>query len=285
MDQKTCVQIIEDFLTHILSTGKSKLTAKNYRHTLVMFHKWLQQNGSNLSYLTRVDVQLFVQYLETKGNSASTLNNRFAAITQFARFIDRSNIVENIRLPEVRPVRNIAPKSLERNERNNLLREVERDCNIRDIAIINLLLRTGIRVSELVALNRADVVINERSGTITIRNGKGNVSRRIPLSAEARLYLTKYLDTREDNDPALFLSNYRQRISVRTVQHMLSNYGVHPHALRHTFAKELVNKGVDISTVADLCGHADINVTRRYSKPTEKDLEKDLEKAIDKAFS
>jgi integrase/recombinase XerD len=62
---------------------------------------------------------------------------------------------------------------------------------------------------------------------------------------------------------------------------MLSNYNVHPHALRHTFVKELVSKGIDISTVADLAGHADINVTRRYSKPTEKDLEA----AIDKAFS
>lgn len=72
-----------------------------------------------------------------------------------------------------------------------------------------------------------------------------------------------------------------QRISVRAVQHMLSNYSVHPHALRHTFARELVSKGVDLSTVADLCGHADINVTRRYSKPTEKDLET----AIAKAFS
>ncbi|KGK89373.1 hypothetical protein DP73_09960 [Desulfosporosinus sp. HMP52] len=281
MDEKSVVKVIDDFLVYILDKGKSQLTAKNYRHSLKMFNDWLIDNDGNLAKLTRLDVQLFVQYLESKGNSASTINNRFAAISQFSRFIGSSNIIENIRSPQSRQARNIAPKSLEHTERNNLLHGVERNDNPRDIAIVNLLIRTGIRVSELVALNRSDVVTGERSGSFTVRNGKGNVSRRVPLSAATRLYLSKYLDTRDDNDPALFLSNFRQRISVRAVQHMLSNYGVHPHALRHTFARELVNKGIDLSTVADLCGHADINVTRRYSKPTEEDLEE----AIDKAFS
>ncbi len=281
MDEKSVVKVIDDFLVHILDKGKSQLTAKNYKSSLEMFNDWLIDNDGDLAKLTRVDVQLFIQHLESKGNSASTINNRFAAISQFARFIGSLNIIENIRLPQTRQAKNIAPESLERTERNNLLREVERNDNPRDIAIVNLLIRTGIRVSELVALNRSDVVTGERSGSITVRNGKGNVSRRVPLSAEARLYLSKYLEIRDDNDPALFLSNFMQRISVRAVQHMLSNYGVHPHALRHTFARELVSKGVDLSTVADLCGHADINVTRRYSKPTEKDQEE----AIDMAFS
>lgn len=281
MDEKSVVKVIDVFLSYILERGKSKLTVKTYKHTLEMFNVWLKENNGDLANLTRLDVQQFIQFLESKGSSASTINNRFAAISLFARFIERPNIIESIRVPEVRQARNIAPKSLERNERNNLLRGIERSDNSRDIAIVNLLLRTGIRVSELVALDRADVQIGERSGAIIVRNGKGNVSRRVPLSSEARLYLFKYLETRNDNAPALFLSNYRQRISVRAVQHMLSKYGVHPHALRHTFAKELVSKGVDISTVADLCGHADINITRRYTKPTEKDLVE----AIDKAFS
>ncbi len=281
MDEKSCVKVISDFISYMLAKGKSPQTAKTYRHSLELFNDWLAEYGGNISELTRVDVQLFIQYLESKGNSASTINNRFAAISKFAKFINHPHTIEDIRLPEVRQVRNIAPKSLERSERNTLLRELERKGNERDLAIVNTLLRTGIRVSELVALNRSDVTIGERSGVLVVRNGKGNVSRKVPLSAEARLFIKRYLDIRQDNDPALFLSNYGKRISVRTVQHMLANYGVHPHQLRHTFAKELVSKGVDISTVADLCGHADINVTRRYSKPTEKDLEI----AIDKAFS
>lgn len=281
MEEKSVVKVIKDFSEHILARGKSELTVKNYRQSLESFNNWLEASNGDLVNLTRLDVQLYVQHLESKGNSASTINNRFAAISQFARFLNRLDVTENIRLPEVRQARNVAPKSLERNERNNLLRAIDRKGNPRDIAIVSTLLRTGIRVSELVALNRSDIVIGERSGSAIVRNGKGNVSRKVPLSAEARLYLTRYLDTRNDSDLALFLSNFKKRISIRAVQHMLNNYNVHPHELRHTFTKELVSKGVDISTVADLCGHADINVTRRYSKPTERDLEL----AIDKAFS
>lgn len=219
--------------------------------------------------------------METKGRSATTINKVFAVISVFARFIKRQEIIQDIRFPEARKVNHIAPKSLERKERNSLLREVERDGNLRNIAITYTLLHCGLRVSELVALNRDDIIIQERSGSVKVRNGKGNLARTVPLSAEARLNLTRYLETRTDTDPALFLSNYRQRMSVRTVQHLLNDYGVHPHLMRHTFCRELVSNGVDISTVAELAGHADTNVTRRYSKPSQLELEH----AIEKAFS
>ncbi|MBT9166113.1 MAG: Tyrosine recombinase XerC [Chloroflexi bacterium] len=70
-------------------------------------------------------------------------------------------------------------------------------------------------------------------------------------------------------------------MSARAVQHMLAVYGVHPHKLRHTFCRELVGKGIDIATVAEPAGHADVNTTRRYAKPTPRELEE----AIEKAFS
>ena len=100
------------------------------------------------------------------------------------------------------------------------------------------------------------------------------------LSLFQRRFVYTYLEMRTDGDAALFLSNYRQRMSVRTVQHLLNDYGVHTHLMRHTFCRELVSNGVDISTVAELAGHADINVTRRYSKPSERELEQAIEKAF-----
>jgi integrase/recombinase XerD len=135
--------------------------------------------------------------------------------------------------------------------------------------------------TELVQLNKQDITLGERSGTVLVRCGKGMVSRKVPLSAEARTWLKRYLDTREDENEAFFLSNYKKRISVRSVQHMLQQFGIHPHQLRHTFCRELVSNGVDVMTVAELAGHSDLNVTRRYSKPTERDLAQ----AIDKVFS
>jgi integrase/recombinase XerD len=279
--KKSCVEVIERFRVAQIEDGKSELTVKTYVQTLTKFNAWLLENGGDINNLTRHDVQSYINHLDADGKSASTINKTFAALSVFARYVERLDIVDNIRVPEFRKAKNVAPKSLDRNEKNRLLREVERSGNLRDIAIAYVLLHTGIRVSELCALNVDDVEIRERSGSITVRHGKGNVSRKVPLSAEARHHLKKYLDTRGDKNVALFLSNYRQRISVRTVQHMLSKFGVHPHILRHTFCRELVSAGVDIATVAELAGHADINVTRRYSKPTASELEQ----AIERVFS
>lgn len=280
MMMKSCVELINNFLEQQREDQKSENTIKTYGGILFAFHRWLEEGGGSLSDLTRFDVQAYMKHLESEGKSAATINKDFAGICVFASYMNRSDIVEKINIPRQRRIQEIAPKSLDRNERNKLLRDVERSGNLRDIAITYVLLLTGIRVSELAALNREDVVIGERSGRIQVRRGKGNVARTVPLSAEARLHLKRYLDQRQDDDSALFLSNYKRRISIRAIQHMLKKYGVHPHELRHTFGRELV-KREDIATVAELLGHNDINVTRRYSKPRFQDLEN----AIDRAFS
>jgi integrase/recombinase XerD len=283
MVEKHCAEVIEKFRVAQIDEGKSPLTAKTYVHTLTKFHEWLLKNEGDINELTRHDVQSYINHLDMSGMSASTINKSFAAICVFARYVKLPGIVDNIRVPEFRKQTNVAPKSLERNDKNRLLREVERKGNLRDIAIAYVLLHTGIRVSELVALNVDDVAMGERSGHVIVRHGKGNVARKVPLSAEARHHLGKYLELRGDKHAALFLANNNgwHRISVRTVQQMLKNHGVHPHQLRHTFCHDLVGSGVDISTVAELAGHSDINVTRRYSKPTQAELEK----AIEQAFS
>lgn len=279
--KNSIAEVIHHFTKDQLDKGKAQATAKTYGIVLQQFATWMEGSEGQLEGITRHDVQSYINHLEGRGQSAVTIGKVFATLSVFARFIGKPMAVEDIRMPEARKQRNIAPKSLERNTRNKLLRAVEQDGNLRNIAITYTLLLTGIRVSELVGLNRDDVTIGQRSGSITVRNGKGNVARTIPLPAEARYHLNRYLTTRADDAPALFLSNFRKRISTRTVQHMLAKYGVHPHALRHTYCRELVAKGIDIATVAELAGHADINVTRRYSKPSFTDLEE----AIDRAFN
>ena len=279
MGEKSVVEVIEQFIASGLR-NKSELTKKTYHYVLVKFHGWLVSNGGDLNQLTRVDIQQYIRSLESSKKSASTINKIYSVLMVFSRFIKQPDIMEDIRIPEVRKIKHIAPKSLERNERNKLFRDVERNGSLRDIAIVYVFLLTGIRVSELCSLNREDVSLSERSGQIVVI-GKGNVSRIVPLSAECRLHLNRYMATRKDADPALFLSNFRRRITPRSVQHMLQNYGVHPHKLRHTFCRELVSAGIDIATVAELAGHADINMTRRYSKPTTTELQH----AIDKVFS
>lgn len=280
MDEKSDAKIIMDFIDFQNAQGINGGTVKLYTRNIKEFSIWLEVNGSQLTYLTRLDIQNYIKYLSEKGLSASTIENKLAAITSILKFLGEVNILKNIRKPECLKHYNISPKSLERNERNKMLRELERSKNLRNIAIAYLLLYTGIRVSELTTLNIQDVVCGDRSGTATIKNGKGNVERKVPMPVEARLHVKSYLNSRTDNENALFLSNYRKRISVRAVQRIFEKFSIHPHQLRHTYCRELVCAGIDISTVADLAGHTDINVTRRYSKPSTLEIES----AIDKAF-
>lgn len=280
MSEKSVVKTINNFIKFQHSQGNSKSTIKLYVGVIENFSEWLDANGGTVDSLTRLDIQNYMNYLADKGLCASTIENKMAAITNLAKFLDNVNIVQNIRKPEHRRTFNIAPKSLEKNEKNKLLREFERSKNLRNTAMVYLFLYTGLRVSELVALNKHDITMSERKGLLKVRKGKRNVEREVPIPFEARLHLQEYLNQRNDSLEELFLSNYKKRISIRSVQRILKKYGTHPHQLRHTYCRSLVNAGVDIATVADLAGHVDINITRRYSKPTVFELEEAIEKAF-----
>ena len=145
------------------------------------------------------------------------------------------------------------------------------------MAITQVLLNTGIRLSELVALNKADIDIGERKGELFVRNGKGNKARSIPLNKEARRAINKYLSERNDSIEALFISNRGKRISVRSVQHIFEKKGVNVHALRHTFITHLIRNGIDTSIVQSLSGHSSADMLFRYSVPSEEDKLQALE--------
>ena len=180
------------------------------------------------------------------------------------KFVGKEELLNHINRPEVRHIRNISPKSLSKKQRNRLLREVEKSQNLRNIAIVYTMLYTGVRVFELVGLNRDDVEMKEQSGFIIIRDGKGGISRKIPLPAESRYHLQNYLQKRTDLEVPLFLSNFRKRLSKRSAQRIFEQYGIGAHMLRHTYGRELVASGIDLATVADLMGHNDVNTTKRY---------------------
>lgn len=278
MDEKSVVELIKRFSHDQLTKGKSEQTIDKYIRIINEFVQWLGQNHRDLAQLSSVDLQQYIYYLEQKGNCATTIENKFAALSVFVKFLGFEEILQYIWRPETRKIYQIAPHSLSRTERNRLLHEVERSTNLRNIAIVYLFLHTGLRVSELVALNQEDVTVNEQSGSVHVRKGK--VARQVPLPMEARKTLYAYLKTREDDDPALFLSNYKKRITVRSVQRVLEKYGVCPHQLRHTYCSELINSGVDIATVAALVGHNDINLTRRYTKPSQQELDQTIERVF-----
>lgn len=272
---------IESFITTGMN-GRSESTQKAYRYSLERFNEYLEGSGGLIDNLTRLDVQSYVSWMQTvKKKAASSVLREYAAIAAFCHWSNQDTALKDIRLPQAPKILNVAPKSLGKNDRNRLLRDVLQDGSLRNAALINLMVRTGLRVSELVALDRNDVVIGSRKdSSYLVATGKGNKERKIPLSAEARQYLKEYIDTRQDGCVALFVTEKGapKRLSVRAIQKLCSYYEINPHMLRHTRAKSLVDAGVDLSTVAEILGHSDINVTRRYTKPTMDEMLKAMDK-------
>ncbi len=214
---KKSVIEFDNFQNYLLEKGNREKTIDDYIRHMKNFQKWLQSEGSNLQHLTRYDVQQYIKYLQNQGNKASTLTLKYSAIVAYAQHIGKPYLVDNIQRPEIRHSRHISPKSLPRSDRNRLFRELERSGNLRSIAIVYLALYTGLRVSELAALSQDDVQMGERSGNVIIRDGKGGIARIVPLPSEARYHLRSYLETREDDDSALFLSNFKKPMSKRSI--------------------------------------------------------------------
>ncbi len=189
------------------------------------------------------------------------------------------------------------PKWLDKQEQFALQRTIEKDLQIaqlrfpkrwttrrRDASIVIFMLNTGLRLSETIALDLDDLEISERKGKVLIRQGKGNKERVVPLNADARDAVREWLKARpQSNCKRLWLAVEGvedQGLTCRTVQRILKRYGqeasisnLTPHVLRHTFAKNCINKGVGVEQVAQLLGHENLNTTQIYIKPGFKDLE------------
>ena len=151
--------------------------------------------------------------------------------------------------------------------------EILRDScqELRDIAMIDMLASTGMRVGELVKMNREDIDFHERQCVVF---GKGNKEREVYFNARTKIHLKKYLDERTDDNPALFVSLAKPhtRLTISGVEVRLRNLGkraslykVHPHKFRRTLATMAIDKGMPIEQVQKLLGHVKIDTTLHYA--------------------
>jgi integrase/recombinase XerD len=282
MNNKSVMKVIggnADFFSRFkynqLDKGKAEGTVEVYLRELRKLDAWLQQSGGSIESITRFDVQSYIDYLVGLGRAAATIDRIFGTISVLAKYLDQTNIVEDIRKPRKQSVTAIAPKSLDRNEILGLLRDVERDGNLRNMAVVNLLAYTGIRIGELVSLKKSNIDL-KRGGELTVV-GKGNKERKVPIPVEARRHLKRYIESRQDDLEALFVSNYGKPLAKRSAQRIIEKYGFHAHELRHTYCRNLIKKGVDIVTVSQLAGHESIEITRRYAMADTKEIHDQLD--------
>ncbi|MDT8862981.1 tyrosine-type recombinase/integrase [Alkalihalobacillus sp. MEB130] len=258
--------VIDSFAVYLSEKGRSENTIKTYCGVIHTFSTWLETQGIDLTALTQEDVQRYIGYLESENRSVSTINKIYNTINTFAKSRNVPELTAQIKRSKTK-IDYVAPEYLSEEEVTAILKKAKTDSNKRNKAILYVLLYTGVRVSELCTLNREDVKLNHKSqtGQVIVKHAESKNERIIPLSKELVHTLHDYLSSRYDEQEALFVSNYQKRIAARTVQHMLKEeYGVYPHKLRHTFCYDLVRKGVDLSIVAQLSGHSDINVTKQY---------------------
>jgi integrase/recombinase XerC len=184
-----------------------------------------------------------------------------------------------------------APRSLGAREQKRYLRAAERRPAARDRAIARLLYYSGLRISELAALDLDDVPLSARKGRVMVRAGKGGDSREVPLlDPSARAAVTEWKTDRASwpgaGGPALFLNRRGGRLSTRTVSQLLADLSADAdlvddagkpaasaHDIRHTFATNLLRSGTDVVVVAEILGHRQLDTTRLYTLPSRADIE------------
>lgn len=276
---------VEAFLDYArVEAGLSPHTCAAYHRDLTDFARFVRSRGiPSLLVVQRADVTLYLFALRQRGLAASTVARRLSALRSFYRFLVRegragSDPTEDVtgprlgrRLPRVLSVEEVA----------QLLAQprLDRPEGLRDRAILELLYASGLRVSELVALDVPDVDLEAELVRVV---GKGRKERVVPVGSYAVRALREYLDrararlVRRRATAALFVNRSGRRLGRQWIWTMLRRYAVQagirtfvsPHVLRHSFATHLLEGGADLRAVQELLGHANIATTQIYTHLT-----------------
>ncbi len=285
--------ILAEWVGELERQGKSANTVAAYERGLLHFVAWNRQNYGDDFDPAKViprDVRDWKGYQQSVEHAApATTNQRLVAVSRFFRWAVKqgfaaSNPTEDI--PKMR-LETREPKGMKDRDLRRLLREASID--VRDYAMIEVMVGTGVRVGELLDLQVGDIVIGDRSGKLIVRRGKHDVHREIPLTLDVRKALDTYLQNHPERDnPAALLwwgqdGPLQHRSSVlRILEKYALRAGlnsVNPHALRHTFAtRYLAANPDDLRGLARLLGHASLNTVMIYTEPDMDDLAQRMER-------
>jgi site-specific recombinase XerD len=255
---------------------------------LKIFYTFLKSVGkTRVVEVTRADLEAFIEHEQDRGMKLRTVRTYLAAVYTFLHFLSEEGIVSSelvqrkirLRLPQV------LPKAIEPDDVRRFLSIID---NIRDRALLLLLLRTGMRIGELLATKLTDV--NLKEGTIVVRQGTKNCQERVVyFSGDACEALKAWLKHRDSRKLHLFYSEWSYKMQYGSARWVFNKYilraglahrGYTLHCLRHTFASEMLNAGMRLECLQQLLGHERVEVTRRYARLTSKTRKEEYFRAM-----
>ena len=287
----TMNRYVEKFISYLdIEKNYSKHTLLNYKLDLEEFFVFLQETP-----IERVDyfhLRRYLGNLRTKNLKPRSLARKLSALRSLFKFLFREGLIKKnpstlLMTPKLDKK---LPHFLSENDAIRLLEAPvgDSEASLRDRAILETLYSTGMRVSELVGLNKDSV---DFISNIVKVAGKGKKERLLPIGDTALNLIKKYIDTRPHKADAIFLNHHGRRLTDRSIRNIVNKYilqasiqgKMSPHALRHSFATHLLNAGADLRAVQELLGHVNLSTTQIYTHMTTEKLKSIYNKAHPRA--
>lgn len=261
-------ELLSSFLSAKHVEGCSKKSLVYYNATI---KNMLKKLNKSIKHITTNDLREYLDNYQKEGKTGKvTIDNIRRILSSFFSWLEEEDYI--LKSP-VRRIHKVKTGTVVKETYSDEAMEIMRDSckSLRDLAIIDMLSSTGMRVGELVKLNREDIDFEGRECVVF---GKGDKERRVYFDARTKIHLLNYLRSREDNESALFVSLLKphRRLQISGVEIMLRQLGkrlnitkVHPHKFRRTLATKAIDKGMPIEQVQQLLGHQKIDTTLQYA--------------------
>ena len=266
--EKENTELLDTFLSAKKIEGCSDKTIHYYQSSI---DKLLKGLSKSIKEICTNDIRRYLAEIQEENNlSKVTIDNLRRIFSSFFSWLEDEDYIAKSPVRRIHKVRtDTLVKEVLSDENIETLRD---SCNeLRDLAMIDLLLSTGVRVGELVKMNRADIDFQERQCKVF---GKGNKEREVYFNARTKIHLQRYLESRTDDNPALFVTLLKPhtRLTISGVEVRLRKMGkdvhidkVHPHKFRRTLATMAIDRGMPIEQVQKLLGHVRIDTTLHYA--------------------
>lgn len=261
-------EFLQLFLDAKKIEGCSERTIKYYKVTV---EGLLQSTETSVRKITTEEIRRYlVDYQEKGGCSKATVDNIRRNLSSFFSWLEEEDYILKSPMRQIHKIK--TRQQVKDTISDEAIEKLRYNCNcLRDLAMIDLLYSTGIRVGELVNLNVADIDFEARECVVF---GKGDKERKVYFDAKAKLHLQDYLSSRKDDNPALFVTldapYSRLKISgveirIRELGRKLGLAKIHPHKFRRTMATRAIDKGMPIEQVQKILGHSQIDTTMQYA--------------------